>query len=120
MITKELEETINRAYEEARKRKHEYVTLEHLLYAMLDDPASAKVLEACGVDFDELDGGLEGVFSDMEVITRGIEPEQHCAGRRGAGRSCSCSAPRERAWCAPRSAPRRSGSFRNRISVHPA
>ena len=44
MITKELQETLNFAAMEAIKRRHEYVTLEHLLYALLHDRTAAKAL----------------------------------------------------------------------------
>src|ERR1044072_5598866 len=54
MITKELQETLNFAAVEAIKRRHEYVTLEHLLYALLHDTTAAKVVRKRGGDVEEL------------------------------------------------------------------
>jgi ATP-dependent Clp protease ATP-binding subunit ClpA len=59
MITKELQETLNFAAMEAIKRRHEYVTLEHLLYALLHERTAAKVVRLCGGDADALTRELE-------------------------------------------------------------
>ena len=48
MISKELEVSLNIAVSEAQKRHHEYVTVEHILYALLDNPHSQKAIIACG------------------------------------------------------------------------
>jgi ATP-dependent Clp protease ATP-binding subunit ClpA len=48
MLTRELEETLSYAVDEAVKYKHEYVTLEHLLYALLEDTAARDILFNCG------------------------------------------------------------------------
>lgn len=48
MLSKELEFTLNQAFMEARDRHHEYMTVEHLLLALLDNPTAANVLRACG------------------------------------------------------------------------
>ena len=64
MITKELEATLNAAVEEAARRRHEYVTLEHLLLALLADKRAAEVVRQCGGDVGvlrrELDKFLSG------------------------------------------------------------
>lgn len=65
MLTKELEETLGIAVDEAAKRRHEYVTLEHLLYALLSDSVANDVLNNCGVNFDELRTGLNNYFNDV-------------------------------------------------------
>ena len=54
MLSKELEFTLNRAFSEAREKRHEFMTVEHLLLALLDNPAAAEVLRACGANLDEL------------------------------------------------------------------
>src|SRR5438132_1180650 len=59
--TKELEATIQAAMEEARKRRHEFLTLEHVLYAMTQDVISARILRACGADTVKLAAELEEV-----------------------------------------------------------
>ncbi|MEO7564584.1 MAG: Clp protease N-terminal domain-containing protein, partial [Sphingomicrobium sp.] len=53
-FARELEKTLNDALEEARSRRHEYATLEHLLVALVDDEHASKVMIACGVNRDEL------------------------------------------------------------------
>jgi ATP-dependent Clp protease ATP-binding subunit ClpA len=54
MLSKELELTLNSAFREAREKRHEFMTVEHLLLALLDNPAASKVLKACGVEIDKL------------------------------------------------------------------
>jgi ATP-dependent Clp protease ATP-binding subunit ClpA len=54
MLSKELEFTLNVAFREAREKRHEFMTVEHLLLALLDNPAAAKVLRACGVEMEKL------------------------------------------------------------------
>ena len=61
MIAQELEVSLHMAFVEARQKQHEFITVEHLLLAMLDNPSAAEVLKACGVDLDE----LRGVLSDF-------------------------------------------------------
>ena len=63
MISKELEQTLNSAFKEARDKKHEFVTVEHLLLALLDNPAASSVLRACGADINQLKLDL-GQFVD--------------------------------------------------------
>src|SRR2546428_8663019 len=58
-ITKELESTLGLAFAEAKARRHEHVTLEHLLYALLRDPVAARILRACGARLQELKRDLE-------------------------------------------------------------
>ncbi|TVQ91829.1 MAG: ATP-dependent Clp protease ATP-binding subunit ClpA [Chromatiaceae bacterium] len=54
MLSKELEFTLNQAFKEARDKRHEYMTVEHLLLCLIDNPTAAKVLRACGADADKL------------------------------------------------------------------
>ncbi|WP_295608159.1 Clp protease N-terminal domain-containing protein, partial [uncultured Lamprocystis sp.] len=54
MLSKELEFTLNRAFKEAREKHHEYMTVEHMLLSLLDNPAAVKVLRACGADAERL------------------------------------------------------------------
>ncbi len=54
MLSKELEFTLNLAFKEARAKRHEYMTVEHLLLALLDNPSAVEVLRACGADLDTL------------------------------------------------------------------
>ncbi len=48
MLNRELEVTLNLAFKEARSKRHEFMTVEHLLLALLDNEAAATVLRACG------------------------------------------------------------------------
>jgi len=61
MIAQELEVSLHMAFVDARQKQHEFITVEHLLLAMLDNPSAAEVLKACGVDLEE----LRGVLSDF-------------------------------------------------------
>src|SRR5205814_3310981 len=58
-ITKELESSLRLAFAEAKARRHEHVTLEHLLYALLRDPVATRILRACGARLPELKRELE-------------------------------------------------------------
>jgi ATP-dependent Clp protease ATP-binding subunit ClpA len=63
MLTRELEETLSFAVDEAVKHKHEFVTLEHLLFALLEDNAARDILFNCGAKIDELGKQLEEYFT---------------------------------------------------------
>ncbi len=54
MLSSNLEQTLHRALSIANERRHEYATLEHLLFALTDDPDAVAVLRACGVQLDQL------------------------------------------------------------------
>ncbi len=59
MLSKELEFTLNNAFKEARARRFEFMTVEHLLLALIDNPTAAQVLRACGGDLDMLRDELD-------------------------------------------------------------
>src|SRR3970282_1077603 len=54
MIAQELEVSLHTAFMEARQKRHEFITVEHLLLALLDNPSASEVLRACAADMDEL------------------------------------------------------------------
>tara|TARA_R110002126_G_scaffold15185_11_gene62520 strand:+ start:898 stop:3165 length:2268 start_codon:yes stop_codon:yes gene_type:complete len=54
MLNKDLELTLNLAFRFARERRHEYMTVEHLLLALLDNPAAGDALKSCGANIDKL------------------------------------------------------------------
>ena len=64
MLDKDLEQTLNDAFRNARDKRYEFVTVEHLLLALLDNPAAIKVLRACGADMDELHNELTRFVED--------------------------------------------------------
>jgi ATP-dependent Clp protease ATP-binding subunit ClpA len=65
MLTRELEETLSYAVDQAVSRRHEYVTLEHLLYALLEDSSARDILFNCGGDLDEVARALEEYFDNV-------------------------------------------------------
>ncbi|MDQ4120683.1 MAG: ATP-dependent Clp protease ATP-binding subunit ClpA [Acidobacteriota bacterium] len=73
MLTKELQETLSAAVEEAVQRRHEYVTLEHMLFAMLNDSTARDVLYNCGGDLEKLGNELEKFFAErLETLPDGL------------------------------------------------
>jgi ATP-dependent Clp protease ATP-binding subunit ClpA len=54
MLSKDLEITLNLAFKGARSKRHEFMTVEHLLLALLDNESAANVLHACGADLSGL------------------------------------------------------------------
>ena len=59
MLSSELEFCLNEAFQQARAERHEYMTVEHLLLAVLDIPRAAEILTACGVEMERLRKELE-------------------------------------------------------------
>ena len=68
MLSKELEVTLNMAFKDAREQRHEFMTVEHLLLALLDNPTAAKVLRACGADINELRKQLRDFIKDSAPL----------------------------------------------------
>ena len=64
MLSQELEFSLNAAFQSAREKRHEYITVEHLLSALLDNPSAARVLRACGGNLDELRRNLSAFLRD--------------------------------------------------------
>ena len=78
-ITQDLQASLRQAIEEARKRRHEYLTLEHLLLALLDNPEVARMLEALGVDIETLRRELQQFLAEaLETLPAGVHkpPEE--------------------------------------------
>ncbi len=68
MLSQELEFSLNSAFQSARERRHEFITVEHLLTALLDNSTAARVLRACGGNIEELRRNLS-TFLDENVPT---------------------------------------------------
>jgi ATP-dependent Clp protease ATP-binding subunit ClpA len=68
MIAQELEVSLHMAFVEARQKRHEFITVEHLLLALLDNPSAAEVLRACAADREELRREVAG-FIDQHTPT---------------------------------------------------
>ncbi|HZS40788.1 MAG TPA: ATP-dependent Clp protease ATP-binding subunit ClpA [Polyangia bacterium] len=76
-ISKELEATIQLAFEEARKRRHEFVTLEHVLLALCKDPVAIKILKACGANIRRLEREIDQFFAEnVEPMAEPAEGEE--------------------------------------------
>ncbi len=64
MIAQELEVSLHMAFVEARQQRHEFITVEHLLLALLDNPSAADVLRACAANLDDLRKSLTGFIKE--------------------------------------------------------
>ena len=74
MFSKDLELTIGQCYREARERRHEFMTVEHLLLALLENPSAAAVLRACGADLTKLGSELGSIIGEtVPVLPSGDE-----------------------------------------------
>ena len=73
MIAQELEVSLHLAFVEARQRRHEFITVEHLLLAMLDNPSAAHVLRACGADLEELRAVLSHHIESHTPVVPGVD-----------------------------------------------
>ena len=72
MFSKDLELSISQAYHAARSRRHEFLTVEHLLLALVDNPSARSVLMACSADLDRLSSELEQVLNQtIPVLSAG-------------------------------------------------
>ncbi len=68
MFSKDLELTIGQCYKEARERRHEFMTVEHLLLALLENPSAAAVLRACGADVAKLGSDLKAIINETVPV----------------------------------------------------
>ncbi|GLR15102.1 ATP-dependent Clp protease ATP-binding subunit ClpA [Chitinimonas viridis] len=71
MIAQELEVSLHTAFVEARQKRHEYITVEHLLLAMLDNQSAAEVLRACGAKIDQLRRELTDFVAEHTPMVAG-------------------------------------------------
>ena len=85
MLSNELKQTINHAIADTQRRRHEYITLEHLLLALLGDASARKVLLACHADVEKMRGELEA-FIDQNVTRLPEDAEATVHQTIGVGR----------------------------------
>ena len=76
MLNKDLELTLNTAFREARTRRHEFMTVEHLLLALLDNPSAGEALNACGVDVSGLKTELLEFIDETTPVIPDLEEER--------------------------------------------
>ncbi|MEY2660802.1 MAG: putative ATP-dependent Clp protease ATP-binding subunit clpA, partial [Pseudomonadota bacterium] len=73
MIAQELEVSLHMAFVEARQQRHDFITVEHLLLALLDNPSAAEVLRACSANMDDLRKSLTHFIKDNTPQVAGTE-----------------------------------------------
>ena len=76
MINRELEMTFAAAIKEAKQRRHEFFTLEHILYAIVHDVTGRRILYHCGADLDDLKVRLEKFLAErIETLPDGTDQD---------------------------------------------
>ena len=73
MIAQELEVSLHMAFVEARQKRHEFITVEHLLLALLDNPSATETLRACGGNIEQLRKDLSKFISEHTPTVEGEE-----------------------------------------------
>jgi ATP-dependent Clp protease ATP-binding subunit ClpA len=73
MIAQELEVSLHMAFMDARQKRHEFITVEHLLLALLDNPSASEVLRACAANIEELRKLLTDFINEHTPIVTGDE-----------------------------------------------
>ncbi|OHC26526.1 MAG: ATP-dependent Clp protease ATP-binding subunit ClpA, partial [Pseudomonadales bacterium RIFCSPLOWO2_12_59_9] len=73
MIAQELEVSLHLAFVEARQQRHEFITVEHLLLALIDNPSASEVLKACAANTDELRKSLDQFVRDNTPTVGGTD-----------------------------------------------
>lgn len=73
MIAQELEVSLHMAFVEARQKRHEFITVEHLLLALLDNPSAQDVLKACAVNINDLRKSLTNFITEHTPQVEGTE-----------------------------------------------
>jgi ATP-dependent Clp protease ATP-binding subunit ClpA len=76
MLSKELEVTLNNAFKNAHEKRHEFITVEHLLLALLDNPSAEAIMKACGCNIKLLRGQLTQFIDEtISLIPQGVQRE---------------------------------------------
>src|SRR4029079_3299529 len=73
MIAQELEVSLHMAFMAARQKRHEFITVEHLLLALLDNPSASEVLRACAANIEELRKLLTDFIGEHTPVVTGDE-----------------------------------------------
>ena len=73
MIAQELEVSLHMAFMEARQKRHEFITVEHLLLTLVDNPSASEVLKACATEVDDLRKLLADFVTEHTPILAGEE-----------------------------------------------
>ncbi len=75
MLSKDVEHTLNLAFQEAREKKHEFITVEHILLALIDNAAAASILHSCGADLEILKQELITFLDETTPLLNDEEKE---------------------------------------------
>lgn len=92
MLSAEFQKTLESAYQEAQKRRHEYVTLEHILYALLSEKTGSDVLLNCGARLEPIKEELDEFMSSrLETLPAGVtfDPESSASFERVLNRAAT-------------------------------
>ena len=73
MFTRDLEMCLMAAQSEAKDRRHEYLCVEHILYALLHNDNGVRIIRSCGGNVDRIKEDLEEFFDQQETMRRGIQ-----------------------------------------------
>ncbi len=76
MLSTEVEYSINKLFRDARDKRHEFVTVEHLLLSMVNNPSAAKALRACGIDIPVLQTELDSYIEDNTPLLAEDDPRE--------------------------------------------
>jgi ATP-dependent Clp protease ATP-binding subunit ClpA len=76
MLNKDLEITLNSAFREARSRRHEFMTVEHLLLALLDNPSALEALTSCGAELNALKESLSQFIDETTPVIPEVENDR--------------------------------------------
>jgi len=76
MLSTEVEYSINKLFRDARDKRHEFVTVEHLLLSMTNNPSAAKALRACGIDIPILQTELESYVEENTPLLADEDPRE--------------------------------------------
>ena len=76
MLNKDLENSLNLAFRQAKESRHEFMTVEHLLLALLDNPSSIEALNACGADMSKLRTDLLAFIGETTPVIPAGEDER--------------------------------------------
>lgn len=76
MLNKDLEVTLNLAFQQARDARHEYMTVEHLLLALIDNPAAQEALTACGANLDKLRDEVASFIQQTTPIIADVDDDK--------------------------------------------
>ena len=102
MLNLELEVTLNLAFKDARVSRHEYMTVEHLLLALLDNREAARVLRGCNVNLDVLRQDLRAFIDTTTPLLSDMEDRPANLGfQRCCSAQCFMGKARNKKWAVP-------------------